>query len=62
MINRIVLAIMIVLLSVNLYAWNKLTVGNEKEIKKITRILDQCVNNSNKQCESSAVEEALVST
>jgi hypothetical protein len=48
MINRIVLAIMIVLLSVNLYAWNKLTVGNEKEIKKITRILDQCVNNSSK--------------
>ena len=62
MFNRIVLAIMIVLLSVNLYAWNKLTVGNEKEIKKITRILDQCVNNSSKLCESSAVEEALVST
>jgi hypothetical protein len=46
MINRIILAIMIALLSVNLYAWNKLTVGNEKEIKKITHILDQCVNNN----------------
>lgn len=46
MLNRIILAIMVVLLSINLYAWNKLTVDNEKEIKKITRILDQCVNNS----------------
>lgn len=48
MFNRIILAIMIALLSVNLYAWNKLTVGNEKEIKKITKILDQCVSNSQK--------------
>ena len=46
MVNKIIISIMVVLLSINLYAWNKLTVGNEKEIKKITRILDQCVNNS----------------
>jgi len=48
MINRIILAIMIALLSINLYAWNKLTVGNQKEINRITNILDQCVNNSSK--------------
>jgi hypothetical protein len=46
MINRVILAIMVALLSINLYAWNKLTVGNTQEIKNITQILDQCINNS----------------
>ena len=46
MVNKIILAIMAALLSINLYAWHQLTVNNEKEIKKITHILDQCLNNS----------------
>jgi hypothetical protein len=45
MVNKMILAIMAALLAINLFAWNKITVNNEKEIKKISNILDQCVPN-----------------
>lgn len=45
MVNKMILAIMAALLAINLFAWNKITVNNEKEIKKISNILDQCVIN-----------------
>lgn len=40
-----ILAIMAALLAINLFAWNKITINNEKEITKISNILDQCVIN-----------------
>ena len=42
MLNKIILAIIIALLSINLYAWNKITVNNEKEIKNIAKTLESC--------------------
>jgi len=44
MVNKMILAIMAALLAINLFAWNKITVNNEKEIKKIHVILTECVN------------------
>lgn len=46
MINKLILAIMAALLAINLFAWNKITVNNEKEIKKISQILDRCIPNN----------------
>ena len=37
---------MAALLAINLFAWNKITVNNEKEIKKISQILDRCIPNN----------------
>jgi hypothetical protein len=43
MVNKMILAIMAALLAINLFAWNKITVNNEKEISRISNILDQCI-------------------
>jgi hypothetical protein len=42
MIQKLILAIMIALLGINLYSWNVLTNNNEKEIKRIHQILEEC--------------------
>jgi hypothetical protein len=46
MVNKIIIAIMVALLSINLYSWHKLTAGNQKEIKRITSVIEQCNNSS----------------
>jgi hypothetical protein len=40
--DKIILIFMATLLAVNFLAWNAITTSNEKEIKKISRILESC--------------------
>lgn len=44
--DKIILIFMALLLTVNFLAWNAITTNNDKEIKKISRILDSCKINS----------------
>jgi hypothetical protein len=44
MTNKIILAFMAALLTLNFFAWNKITVENENNIKNIYRILESCEN------------------
>lgn len=40
--NKMVIAIMLVLLAINFYAWNKVTVENDRIIKDIYKTLETC--------------------
>lgn len=40
--DKIILAFMALLLVVNFLAWNKITIENDEEIKKISTILESC--------------------
>jgi hypothetical protein len=44
MINKIILVFVAIMLSLNFFAWNAVTVKNDNTIKEIYRILESCEN------------------
>jgi hypothetical protein len=44
MTNKIILVFVAMMLALNFFAWNAVTVKNDKNIKEIYRILESCEN------------------